>query len=86
MSNLIPLTIVNLALDAKDLEIKSLANENERMKAMLNEERTKIEVLLKSNYTLRNAVMAAIDLMDNSRSFTDDERLRLQNLIRGSLV
>ena len=86
MSNLIPLTIVNLALDAKDLEIKSLANENERMKAMLNEERTKIEVLLKSNYTLRNAVMAAIDLMDNSRSFADDERLRLQNLIRNSLA
>ena len=86
MSNLIPLTIVNLALDAKDLEIKSLANENERMKAMLNEERTKIEVLLKSNYTLRNAVIAAIDLMDNSRSFADDERLRLQNLIRNSLA
>lgn len=86
MSDLIPIKIVNLALDAKDVQLKFLADENKRINDMLNDERAKIETLLKNNYRLRNAVMAAIDLMENGHSFTEDDRLRLQNQIKGSLV
>lgn len=86
MSRLIPTRLAELAIEAKDIQLKFLADENKRINDMLNDERSKIETLLKNNYRLRNAVMAAIDLMDNGHSFTEDDRLRLQNQIKGSLV
>jgi hypothetical protein len=85
MSDLIPIKIVNLALDAKDLQIKTIADQYERANDLLKQEQERVNVLLGNNYRLRNAVISAIDLMDNNRTFTDDERLSLQNLIRGSL-
>lgn len=85
MSDLIPIKIVNLALDAKDLQIKTIADQYERANDLLKQEQERVKVLLGNNYRLRNAVISAIDLMDNNRTFTDDERLSLQNLIRGSL-
>ena len=85
MSDLIPIKIVNLALDAKDLQIKTIADQYERANDLLKQEQERVKVLLGNNYRLRNAVLSAIDLMDNNRTFTDDERLSLQNLIRGSL-
>jgi hypothetical protein len=85
MSDLIPIKIVNLALDAKDLQIKTIADQCERANDLLKQEQERVNVLLGNNYRLRNAVISAIDLMDNNRTFTDDERLSLQNLIRGSL-
>jgi hypothetical protein len=86
MSNLIPLHVVNLALDAKDTLIKQYDDENKRLHVLVKEEQDKVKTLLNNNYRLRNAVMAALDLRNNGHSFTEDERLALWNSIEGSLV
>lgn len=86
MSNLIPLHVVNLALDAKDLQIKQIADQYERSNDLLKQEQERVKVLLNNNYRLRNAVMAALDLRNNGHSFTEDERLALWNSIEGSLI
>ena len=86
MSNLIPLHVVNLALDAKDTQIKQYDDENKRLHIVLKEEQDKVNVLLKNNYRLRNAVMAALDLHKNGHTFTEDERLAMWNSIEGSLT
>ena len=55
MSRLIPIRLAELAVEAKELQVKFLTDENQRVQNMLNDERAKIEVLLKNNYRLRNA-------------------------------
>lgn len=86
MSNLIPLHVVNLALDAKDLQIKQIADQYERANDLLKQEQERVKVLLGNNYRLRNAVMSALELHTKGHTFTEDERLALWNSIEGSLV
>jgi hypothetical protein len=86
MSNLIPLHVVNLALDAKDLQMEICRQEHKRANDLLREEQQRIKVLLESNYRLRNAVMSALELHSKGHTFTEDERLALWNSIEGSLA
>jgi len=86
MSNLIPLHVVNLALDMKDLQIKTIADENERTKELLRQEQERLNVLLTNNYRLRTAIMSAIELHKAGHAFTEVERIAMWNQIEGSLV
>lgn len=66
MSDLIPIKIVNLALDAKDREIKeakAALAAHEKAHAELNE---KFQTALKNNSRLRDAVLLAIELNETS--------------------
>jgi hypothetical protein len=86
MSNLIPLHVVNLALEAKDTQIKQYDDENKRLHILVKEEQDRVKTLLNNNYRLRNAVMAALDMHTKGHTFTEDERLAMWNSIEGSLV
>lgn len=86
MSNLIPLHVVNLALDMKDLQIKTIADQNERTMELLKHEQERVNVLLGNNYRLRTAIMSAIELHKAGHAFTETERLAMWNSIENALV
>jgi len=86
MSNLIPLHVVNLALDMKDLQIKTLEAKELALKELLKQEQESVKVLLNNNYRLRSAVMSALELHTKGHVFTEEERLAMWNAIEGSLV
>ena len=86
MSNLIPLHVINLALDMKDMQIKALEAKELALNELLKQEQDRVKVLLNNNYRLRSAVMNALELHTKGHVFTDDERLALWNSIEGSLA
>jgi hypothetical protein len=86
MSNLIPLHVVNLALDMKDMQIKALEAKELALKELIKQEQDSVKVLLNNNYRLRSAVMSALELHTKGHVFTEEERLAMWNTIEGSLV
>jgi hypothetical protein len=86
MSNLIPLHVVNLALDMKDMQIKALEAKELALKELIKQEQDSVKVLLNNNYRLRSAVMSALELHTKGHVFTEEERLAMWNAIEGSLV